>query len=94
MNIKSNQTFFADDTIFFSVLILKQINERLPYYLPSKTRDHIYKTLVRPYFDYCDVIHHLSPLDNLFNHMSLNYLMERIEKVQYQPALAKSMAGL
>ena len=47
------------------------------------------QTSVASHFDYCDVIYHLPPLDNLFKHnRTLNYLMERIENVQYEAALA------
>ena len=43
----------------------------------------MYKTLARPHFYYYVLI------DNSFNHdRTLNYLMQRIEKVQYQAVLA------
>ena len=48
----------------------------------------MYKIFVRPHFDYCDVIYHFPPLTNSFDSsITLNSLMERIEKVQYQAAL-------
>ena len=49
----------------------------------------MYKALVRSHLDYCDVIYHiphtihLPPLG-----LSLNTLMEKVEKIQYQAALA------
>ena len=50
---------------------------RLSRCLSIRTLIQMYKTLVRP------------PLDNLFNHdRTLNYIMERIEKLQHQAALA------
>ena len=44
---------------------------------------------VRPIFDYCDVIYHSPHLTNPFDStIKLNPLMERIEKIQCQAALA------
>ena len=61
----------------------------LSTYLPLKTLDQMYKLFVRPHFDYGDVIYHIPHLSNPFDSfISLNSLMERIEKVQYQAALA------
>ena len=49
----------------------------------------MYKMSVRPHFDYCDVIYHMPQLTNpLDSTITLNSLMERIEKNQYQAALA------
>ena len=59
-------------------------------YLPLKTLDQMYKLTVRPHFDYCDVIYHVPPLIGANNLLSLNFLMEKIEKVQYHAALAVS----
>ena len=58
--------------------------------LPLRTLDQMYKLLVRPHFDYCDVIYHIPPLNGINGQLSLNFLMERIEKIQYQAALAVS----
>ena len=67
------------------IAVIKQLS----HYLPIKTLDQIYKLLIPPHFDYCDVIYHIPPLTNLHSHaISLNFLMERIEKIQYQAALA------
>ena len=53
----------------------------------------MYKSLVRPHFDYCDVIFHIPPainglFDNAGNNGALNALMAKIESIQYQAALA------
>ena len=53
----------------------------------------MYKALVRPHLDYCDVIYHLPsiihlpPLGRI-----LNSLMEKVERIQYQAALAATGA--
>ena len=60
----------------------------LSKYLPVKTLILMYKSLVRPHFDYCDIIYHIAPEDNgIFDNMynnrfanrSLNILMAKIE---------------
>ena len=61
----------------------------LSNFLPLKTLDHIYKALVCSHLDYCDIIYHIPshqyqpPLG-----MSLNSLMEKVKRIQYQAALA------
>ena len=61
----------------------------LSKYLPLKTLDQMYKMFVRPHFDYCDVIYHIPHFTNPFDSIiTLNSLMERIEKIQYQATLA------
>ena len=50
----------------------------------------MYKLIVRPHFDCCDIIYHVPPLIGPNRLPTLNFLMERIEKVQYQAALAVS----
>ena len=61
----------------------------LSNYLPLRILSQMYKTLVPHRFDYCDVIYHLPPLDTTFNlYRTLNHLMDRIEKLQYQAELA------
>ena len=58
-------------------------------YLPTKTRDQMYKTLVCPHFEYCDIIYQVQPITNPYGRaVTLNCLMERLEKIQYQAALA------
>ena len=49
----------------------------------------MYKTLVRSRLDYCDVINHNPPIIHQPPlGMTLNSLMEEVEKIQYQAALA------
>ena len=65
------------------------ILKHLSKFLPLKTLDQMYKALVRSHLDYCDVIYHIPsithqpPLGR-----TLSFLMEKVEKVQYQAALA------
>ena len=49
----------------------------------------MYKAFVRPHLDYCDIIYQIpSFLNQSYVGVSLNHLMEQIEKIQYQAALA------
>ena len=49
----------------------------------------MYKTLVHPHLDYCDIIYHIPPKNNQPPQFStFNSLMEKLERVQYQAALA------
>ena len=65
--------------------IIKHLNT----FLPLKTLQQMYKSLVRPHLEYCDVIFHLPPVINErpFS-MQLPELMMKLESVQYQAALA------
>ena len=49
----------------------------------------MYKALVRSYLDYCNIIYHIPPI---VHHptlgISLNNLMEKVDRIQYQAALA------
>ena len=58
-------------------------------FLFFKTLNQIYKALVRSHLDYCDIIYHIPPI---IHHQplgtSLNYLVGKVEKIQYQAALA------
>ena len=69
--------------------ILDYLNTFFYLFLPLKTLDQMYKTLVRSHLDYCDVIYH-NP--SIFHQpplcMTLNSLMEKVEKIQYPAALA------
>ena len=49
------------------------IIKHLSNYLPIKTLDLMYKLLVRPHLDYCDIIYHIPSSTN----GSLNSLMEK-----------------
>ena len=59
----------------------------LSRFLPLKTLDQMYKTLVRPHLDYCDVIYHIPSKQDQLGGV-LNSLMYMAEKVQYQAAIA------
>ena len=63
------------------------ILKHLSRFLPLKTLDHMYKGLVRAHLDYCDVIYHI-PSTKTQNGGVLSVLMNMIETVQYQAALA------
>ena len=61
----------------------------LSKYLLLKTLDQMYKMFIRPHLDYGDVIFHIPHTQSLFDSsISLHPLMERMEQVQYQAALA------
>ena len=71
--------------------MIKYLNK----YLPLKTLILMYKSLVRPHFDYCDVIFHVPPVNNgIFDNINerinthLSPLMAKIERIQYKAALA------
>ena len=69
-------------------IIKAKRNIRFIKYL-SKALNQMYKAVVRSHLDYCDITYHIPPLLNLpFVGVSLNYLMEEVEKIQYQAALA------
>ena len=49
----------------------------------------MYKALVRSHLDYCDIIYHIAPAINPPLQLpTFNSLMEKLERVQYQAALA------
>ena len=61
------------------------ILNHLSNFLAPKTLD---KVLVRSHLDYCGVIYHIpSRIHQPAQGMTLNYLMEKVERIQYQPAL-------
>ena len=67
------------------------IIKHLSKFLPLKTLDQMYKALVRPHLDYCDIIYHIpSRLNPAPLGMTLNSVMEKVERIQYQSALAIS----
>ena len=44
----------------------------------------MYKTFVRLLFDYCNIIYHIPSKTNPYGRsVTLKYLMERLEKIQY-----------
>ena len=65
------------------------ILKHLSKFLPLRTLDQMYKALVLSHLDYCDVVYHIPsiihqpPLGK-----ALNSLMEKVERIQYQSALA------
>ena len=72
-----------------NVGILKYLSK----FLPLKTLDQMYKTLVRPHLDYYDLIYHIPPHQNQApSGISPNSLMEKVGGNQYQAALAISGA--
>ena len=61
----------------------------LSRYLSIKTLNVIFKLYVRPHLDFCDVIYHIPCITNPFDSsINLNYLMNTLERLQYQAALA------
>ena len=49
----------------------------------------MYKALVRSHLDYCDIIYHIPASYSPTNlGVTLNSLMEKVERTQYQAALA------
>ena len=65
------------------------IIKHLSKFLPLKTLDQMYKALVRSHLDYCDIIYHIPPVINPPPQLpTFNCLMEKLERVQYQAALA------
>ena len=55
--------------------------------LPLKTIEQMYKALVRSHLDYCDIIYHIPSRPTQLG-VVLNALMEKVEQIQYQAALA------
>ena len=65
------------------------IIKHLSKFLPLKTLDQMYKALVRPHLDYCDIIYHIPPTINPPPQLpTFNFLMEKLERVRYLAALA------
>ena len=65
--------------------------KHLNYLLPLKTLNQMYKSLVRPHLDYCDIIYHIPQTvhpQSVGGGITLNCHMERVEQIQYQAALA------
>ena len=48
----------------------------------------MYKAFVRPHLDYCDIIYHIPSKINPPQLSTFDPLMEKLERVQYQAALA------
>ena len=62
--------------------------KHLNYLLPLKTLNQMYKSLVRPHLDYCDIIYHIPQTVHPHGGITLNCHMESVEQIQYQAALA------
>ena len=63
--------------------------KHLSNFLPLNTLDQMYEALVRFHLDYCDVIYHIpSIIHQPPLGLTLNSLMEKVERIQYQAALA------
>ena len=61
----------------------------LSKFFPLKTLDQMCNALVRVHPDYCDIIYHIPPVLNQPPlSLSLNASMEKVERIQYQSALA------
>ena len=63
------------------------IIKHLPRFLPLRTLDQMFKVLVRSHLDYCHIIYHVPSKQDQFG-VTLSYLMEKVERIQYQAALA------
>ena len=60
------------------------ILKHLSKFLPLRTLDQMYKALVRSHFDYCDITYHSPSHQNQAPlGMTLNSLMEKVERIQY-----------
>ena len=65
------------------------ILKHLSIFLPLKTIDRIYKALVHSHLDYCDAIYHIpSILHQPPLGRTLNSLMEKVDRIRYQAAIA------
>ena len=74
------------------IIKAKKIVEILKF-LPLKILDQMYKALVRSHLDYCDIIYHIPSHQNQASlGVTLNCVMEKVERIQCQSALAISGA--
>ena len=62
------------------------IINHLSILLSHKTLDLTNKALVRSYLEYCDIIYHIPPRQAQVG-VTLNALMEKTERIQYQSSL-------
>ena len=56
-------------------------------FLPRKTLDQMFKVVLCSHLDYCDIIYHIPSKQDQFG-LTLNSLMEKVKRIQYQAALA------
>ena len=69
-------------------LRLRRISEQLntlPFFYPVSHLDQMYKS----HLDYCDIIYHIPSVQTQFG-ATLTDLMEKVERIQYQTAIAVS----
>ena len=69
--------------------------KHLNYLLPLKTLNQMYKSLVRPHLDYCDIIYHIPQTvhpQSVGGGITLNCHMERVKQIQHQASLAVTVA--
>ena len=96
MNEQKHLGFILDSKFSFE----KHLNEKiikaknyigiikhLSCFLALKTLDQMFKSLVRSHLDYCDIIYHIPSKQEQFG-VTLNSLMEKVERIQYQAVLA------
>ena len=62
------------------------IIKHLSIFLPRKTLVQMYKSLVRSHLDYCDILHHIPPVQTQLG-LTLSDSMEKAERNQYHAAL-------
>ena len=67
------------------------IIKHLSIFLPRKTLDQMYKSLVCSHLDYCDILYHIPPVQTQLG-LTLSDSMEKAERIQYQAAVAVSGA--
>ena len=56
------------------------IIKHLSIFLPSKTVDQMYNTLVHSHPDYCDIIYHIPSVQTQFG-VTLTDLMEKVKRI-------------
>ena len=61
--------------------------KQLSICLPTKTLDQMYKAIVHSHLEYCHIIYHIPSVQTQFG-VTLTDLMEKVERIQYQAALA------
>ena len=71
------------------------IIKRLANFLPLMALDQMYKALVHSHLDCCDIIYHMPSHHNQTPPgVTLNPLMEKVERIQYQAALPLLVPGV
>ena len=88
VNVQKHLGFILDSGLSFKkhldekIIIAKKnigLIKHLSKFLPLKTLDQMYKALVRPHLDYCDIIYHIPPSINPPPQLpTFNSLMEKL----------------